>query len=223
MKINLSKGQMYPFVYGTGNIIKGECPHKCEYCYMTRWGKQSPLHIDAKEMKKPIDVRDKTIFIGSSTDMFADAVPSEWITDALNYLNANRPNTYLLQTKNPARFFEFVNRIDVDDILACTIETNEAGHNYDAPIVMNRFYHFAQLKHPRKMISIEPVIDFDAGLINMIKIINPEFVSIGADSGNNNLPEPSAEKLIKFIEHISKYTKVIQKKNLGRLLKTKGG
>ena len=42
---------MYNFITHTWNTIKGECPHGCSYCYMKRWGKQSSLHFDEKELK----------------------------------------------------------------------------------------------------------------------------------------------------------------------------
>ena len=37
MPLNKAKGNMYPFVDYTWNVIKGECPHGCAYCYMKRW------------------------------------------------------------------------------------------------------------------------------------------------------------------------------------------
>ena len=46
----------------------------------------------------------------------------------------------------------------------------------------------------------------------------PIQVNIGADSGGNNLPEPSKEKIIELIFELEKFTKVKQKKNLKRLL-----
>lgn len=49
-------------------------------------------------------------------------------------------------------------------------------------------------------------------------IENKEQVNIGADSGKNNLSEPSAEKVRALIDELSKFTKVVQKKNLRRLL-----
>ena len=51
MPLNKSTGNMYDFITHTWNTIKGECPHECSYCYMSRWGKQPPLHFDEKELK----------------------------------------------------------------------------------------------------------------------------------------------------------------------------
>jgi len=80
---------------------------------------------------------------------------------------------------------------------------------------------FMQLKKYgiRKMVSIEPVMDFDSrNLLCMLQDIKPEFVSIGADSRNNNLPESSSKKIKELIYHLKGFTKVIIKRNLNRLL-----
>ena len=66
------------------------------------------------------------------------------------------------------------------------------------------------------MVTLEPVLDFDInGLVNMINLMKPEWVNLGADSGGHKLPEPSKEKLLKLIDRIE----IRQKKNLKRLLK----
>jgi hypothetical protein len=70
-----------------------------------------------------------------------------------------------------------------------------------------------------KFITIEPVLDFDLDrFIGVIGNANPDKVFIGADSGNNNLPEPPKEKVLELITELVKFTKVVQKKNLGRLV-----
>ena len=55
----------------------------------------------------------------------------------------------------------------------------------------------------------------------MIKTCNPIQVNIGADSSHkrNKLPEPPKEKILELIEELEKFTSVVQKKNLRRLLK----
>jgi hypothetical protein len=44
--------------------------------------------------------------------------------------------------------------------------------------------------------------------------------NIGADSGNNHLPEPSAEKVLALIEELGRFTTIARKRNLGRILGT---
>ena len=55
-------------------------------------------------------------------------------------------------------------------------------------------------------------------LLFWIQTIDPEFVSVGADSGKNGLCEPSSEKLKELLECLEKLTEVRKKKNLERIL-----
>jgi hypothetical protein len=53
-------------------------------------------------------------------------------------------------------------------------------------------------------ISIEPVMDFDVKeFSDWIREIEPNFVSIGADSKGHHLPEPSKEKVEQLIQLIT--------------------
>ena len=63
-------------------------------------------------------------------------------------------------------------------------------------------------------------MDFDLDeMVEIIKMCEPAQVNIGADSGNNGLPEPSREKLIQLIDALREFTVIDQKRNLFRLLK----
>ena len=63
MRLNESKGNMYEWITHTGNTIKGKCPHGCNHCYMEKWGKQSELHLDEKELSTPTP-EGNFIFVG---------------------------------------------------------------------------------------------------------------------------------------------------------------
>jgi hypothetical protein len=52
----------------------------------------------------------------------------------------------------------------------------------------------------------------------MIRLINPAQVNIGADSGHNNLPEPPKEKVLELIAELQKFTRLVEKKNLKRII-----
>jgi hypothetical protein len=134
-------------------------------------------------------------------------------------------NRYLFQTKNPARFEEFVKLMDPAQYVLCTtIETNyyfkEMG---EAPDPEQRSNAMARLpKEYRKMITVEPIMRFDLkNLSCLILACNPAQVNIGADTGNNNLLEPEPKEIQALIKHLSRYTKVFPKENLKRLLKEK--
>ena len=69
------------------------------------------------------------------------------------------------------------------------------------------------------LVTIEPVLDFD--LEEMVKLVlqcNPVQVNIGADSGNNKLPEPNKKKVTALIHELNQFTQIDQKRNLGRIM-----
>lgn len=118
-----------------------------------------------------------------------------------------QPNkTFLLQSKNPKTF----NRVDIpaNVILGTTLETNR-DELYKgvskAPKPSQRQADLAKVNHDKKMITIEPVIDFDLDvMVRWVKEINPVVVWLGYDSGKNNLSEPSIEKFNRFHKALEK-------------------
>jgi len=215
MAMNPVKGNMYGFVTHTKNYIKGKCSHDCPYCYMKIW-KQKPLRLDEKEFKEDLG-KDNFIFVGSSTDMFANDVPEEWILEVLDHIGNYPSNKYLFQTKNPKRLNEF--QFPYHSIIAITLETNRDYALGNAPYRMNRVKDFAQF-NGKKMITIEPIMDFDIiPFVYWIQDLKPELVAIGADSKNHNLPEPSPDKINALIKELKKFTEVKLKDNLKRLIK----
>jgi len=142
---------MYPFVTHTTNAVRGRCPHRCAYCYMTghpSWtdpdGHDIPPALVRDQLKGcPVAMKpdaetgrpkDRFIFFGSSGDSFAEDIPAEWIRAFLDFcrthdgtcgcrLNDARVK-WLFQSKNPARFLAFTDEFPQDVMLATTIETN---------------------------------------------------------------------------------------------------
>ena len=219
MGLNKSKGNMYDFVTHTWNTIKGTCTHDCSYCYMKRWGKLNPVRFDEKELKTNLG-SGNFIFVGSSNDMFSNDIPREWIQKTIDHCNKFE-NHYLFQTKNPSRLLEF--ELPINSVVCTTIETNRIylGIMGNSPLPNDRSIGLSQNKRP-KYITIEPIMDFDMDeLVELISTCNPIQVNIGADTGNNKLPEPSREKVLSLINELGKFTKVKQKKNLKRILKIK--
>ena len=219
MGLNRSRGNMYEFIDSTWNTCKGECPHGCSYCYMHRWGKQNPVRFDEKELKTDLG-SGNFIFVGSSCDMFAEQIPPEWIIKTLNHCN-KFDNTYFFQTKNPKAFSDYAVHIaQLDKFALCiTLETNRF---YDfimgnCPTPSERAKWFNMIPIKERYVTIEPIIDFDLDeLIGLIRSCHPLQVNIGSDSGGNNLPEPSIDKINQLIEELEKFTKVHIKKNLKR-------
>ena len=211
---------MYPWVTHTWNVIKGKCPHDCSYCYMKRYP-QPELHFDEKELRTDLGYGN-TIFVGSSCDMWCLDSIFGWITTILAHCEGYN-NRYLFQSKNPERFHNNF-CFPMNTILGTTIETNRPYIVSRAPGTMQRMEAMWRLDLPRT-VTIEPIMDFDLDVIvDWIREIKPEFVSIGADSGNNHLPEPSGEKVDALIEALKEFTEAKIKDNLKRLTPTnKGG
>jgi DNA repair photolyase len=218
MALNESKGNMYSWVTHTWNTVKGQCPHGCIYCYMKRFGEQKPIRLDDKEFKTDLG-SNNFIFIGSSCDLFADDIPNGWIYDTIEYAREFN-NSYLYQSKNPERMFRYLGLMGKLARVCTTIETNRIYKEMMySPTPDARAYGIGSFKFNR-YVTIEPIMDFDLKeLVQLIKIANPVQVNIGADSGNNNLPEPSKEKLLSLIDELQKFTVIDQKRNLSRLLK----
>jgi len=223
---------MYPFIDDTFNIIKGKCMYGCTYCYLIAMAKrferpQKPPMLDEKEFKTNLG-RDLFIFLGSSIEMFAPNIPDYWILKTLEHCH-KYDNKYMFHTKNPARMLQFQHLMPLNSVLCVTIETNR--HYKDimrfAPspeerITPIRFDIEVNRRHNLHL-TIEPIMDFDKDVF--VRWINeiypgPAQINIGADSGNNNLPEPNKEKLQDFIADLKSLGfNVFEKQNLKRLLK----
>lgn len=215
MSLNISKGNMYEFITHTWNTVKGACPHDCSYCYMKRWGKLNPIRFDRKELRTDLG-QGNFIFVGSSCDMWANDIPSDWIVDTLLHCY-KFDNDYLFQTKNPANIHTFLPK---KSNVCVTLETNRYYPKImgDSPSPSNRVDSMELIRHPL-YITIEPIMDFDLSwFVKMIKLCDPIQVNIGADSGKNGLPEPPKEKVLELIEELKKFTIIHNKKNLKRIL-----
>ena len=216
--MNKSKGNMYVFVSHTWNTVKGECPHGCTYCYMTRFGKQNPVRFDESELRTNLG-SGNYIFVGSSCDMFADDIPGVWIEKTLEHCG-KFTNKYLFQTKNPKRLLDF----ELPESVVCT--TIESDVVYDQimansphPTERAKYMSILSGRGFETFVTIEPVMDFNLpDMINLIKECNPRQINVGSDSGGNGLPEPSKDKLLNLISELDKCTRIHKKSNLSRLL-----
>jgi len=208
---------MYDWVTHTWNPIRGECPHRCTYCYMK--GKPvGELRLDDEALNDNLG-SGRTIFVGSSVDMWHFDVPYAWIDKVLDRCWLSAENLFLFQTKNPARYQYMP--IPENATLGVTLETNRATDEFSrAPAPVERAAMMGGITFRKKMVSIEPVMDFDiAEILRWItEWIQPVFVSIGADTRGCKLPEPPPGKLRELIDELRKITEVRLKANLRRIL-----
>lgn len=214
-------GNMYEFVTHMYGPIRGKCKHDCSYCYMKKWGELPPLHVDERDMRTKLG-EGNFIFVCHTVDLFADDVPAEWIERVLERLRAYPKNRYLLQSKNPARFLEFIGKYPPDVLFGTTIETNRTIYvESKAPPYIERAKALGELHNKgfETMVTIEPIFDFDLEeLVELIIIAQPEWINIGADSKGHDLPEPPKEKVRDLVETLQEKTDVQLKRNLKRIM-----
>lgn len=223
----------HPELY-THNAIKGKCEHDCKYCYMIglreRYFHEETLRINPNDLKQGLGAN-RFVFIGSSTDVFAANVPAEWINDVLNQLNKYPLNQYLLQSKNPARFLEFLKHPLIVNhpnqvIFATTIESDiDYPDISKAPAIANRMEALSNLNALglQTMITVEPIMAFSdpVKFADLLASVNPIQVNIGANTAHwIKLPEPGKYDILALIAELKKRgINVEQKSNLDRLIK----
>ena len=234
MSLKKSAGNMYPWVTHTHSHLGGKCPHECSYCYVSamaakfdtmrqRYGGATRLIEGEFGVNYG---KGKTIFIEHMNDLFAASVPKEMINRVLAHCWQWPKNIYVFQTKNPARYLEFLHHLPLGSILGTTIETNrhipEVMGNAPPPVerfeAMRKLRKMMQTPSNKLFITVEPILVFDVEkLADWIAEIKPDFLNIGADSKNRGLPEPSKESILALVKTL--HIEVRQKHNLERLLK----
>jgi len=126
--------------------------------------------------------------------------PLEFVKETIESIkrrNEKNPEiTYYFQSKNPACFKSFMHLLPKNCMLLITLETNR-DEGYErisrAPKPSVRFRDFLELDYPRKVVTIEPIMDFDQEVfLSWIIQIKPEYVWIGYNSRPKSvrLPEP---------------------------------
>lgn len=209
MPLTPSRGEMYPFVDFTHNIIKGGCWNilhgfGCKYCFVgikeqIRKHYSGPLTLREEELKlqyKP----GKTYFIGSACDMWHPNVSDDDIGRILSNCDLwqrqcpaslEKPE-FLFQSKNPGRFQKFLGEIPLGSTLATTYETDDM-EMYNgmsrAPLPSERLASMVEVYKEAGslysfMLSIEPIMKPTSmeKFWDETIVIPWDLISIGADS-----------------------------------------
>lgn len=203
------------------NYIVG-CKFECVYCKksfqksLKRWAKNNcnqcynyepHFHKERLKQSLPRTTGDQFIWVNSNCDIvFAK---EEWMDEVLDVLESKYSDrTILFQSKDPRVFqkYEFLDNW----ILATTLETNRWYPNISkAPPPKKRAEYFREVFHPRKIVTIEPIMEFDfIPFFEMIQSINPERVYIGYDTKKCGLREPSIRNVKLLIQSLNRTTKV---------------
>ena len=210
-------GKMFPFINAKPwNPLGGECLHSCRYCWVENLKKLYPA-LKAKYSGTPriIEHELKRIsqykagdfaFVCDCTDLFGHWVPTEYIQRIFEAMK-NSPAKFLLLTKNPKRYRMLISigvTIPSNCVLGATIESDK-DHLLSGPPESQRLEAITELKqmgYPT-MISVEPVLDFTDDYPFKIIEAHPDFIAVGYDNYNHNLPEPRlslTEALARIVE-----------------------
>lgn len=213
-----SMGNMYDFISHTWNPIKGVCSHECSYCFMKKRGvRLSEPRIEIKEFS---DLGyGNFIFVGSSIDMWAEDILSDWILFVLDYCNKYK-NRYLFQSKNPQRILDFIDHPTIQKSVICTtIETNRYYPNImnNSPAIEDRVKVMEAIatKGIDTYVTAEPLMQFDLEpMVAFIRRCNPKQVNIGRNTFRKVvLPEPTPIEAQALKAELTKFTKVKVKEN----------
>lgn len=195
---------------------------------MKRWGKTFEPQLREHFFKDKMPNDGTWIFVGSTGDTFCKGVPCEWITKLLDFIQNDKSNNiFLLQTKNPDRFHEFIGQlVKIKDkiVLGTTIETNRETPWSDAPPTRDRAMNLSIFSdyHFTVFLSLEPLSDFDLDKMKFyIGTINPAppgAIEVGLENYTHFTIRPPDEKIRALIDwlHEQGYT-VILKENLDYL------
>ena len=228
--------RMFHKVTRTWNPITG-CLHLCRYCWArklveTRLKNTKKYSEGFKPMFHHQELRKRFkpgefVFVADMGDMFGWWVKDFWIEAVINHVKKFPKATFLFLTKNPARYFEFLDELSHMDnvVLGATVETDFdkiywAYGISSAPSPSRRLKAMKWIRmvngNVRLMVSVEPIIQVKDvyEFSKEIAEINPEFVYVGYDNYSNKLPEPSLEQTLKLIELLEAYGVTVYRKTL---------
>ncbi len=207
---NKSKKQWNPYA---------GCNHDCKYCKksfqanLKRWAKKNCTpcynfepHEHAERLNQflPKTKAGEFIFTCASGDIAFCSI--EFLNRILEVIRKYSDRTFLIQSKDPSTF----NRVTFPDnvILGVTLETNRDFYNTEvspgAPTPSQRYNDFLVIDHPRKMVTIEPVMKNDIDILTeWIISLNPEVVWLGLDSKKCGLPEPTPYEFYQLYDELT--------------------
>jgi protein gp37 len=196
----------------TYNPVGATCSHKCSYCWsqgergliktrkMRKYQRGTELHL--KMLSKRFKAGN-TIFLCDMIDLFDKEIPQSIIQKVLKIPYRNPDSFFLLLTKNPSRYFQFVSYFTNNIFLGATIESDiDYPDLSDAPVQSDRIYEMKRLASLNILqnplfISIEPILEFSNNfdLATEMATIKPSMgVAVGYDNHRCRLPEPNLTK-----------------------------
>lgn len=159
---------------------------------------------------------DKTIFACEDGDI--NFAKPQFMAKVFGVMRADTKNrNWLLQSKNPKCFEQYLDQLPKETYLVTTFETNRDTTKKisKAPLTSKRLADFRALQWDKKFVTVEPIMDFDLDIFaEQIASVKPACVFIGYNTKPDivKLPEPSKEKTMDLIQRLeSKGVKVLTK------------
>ena len=220
----MNKTDMYPDTK-TWNRSVG-CLFDCIYCKSSfqRQLKRVARHINCEACftYKPHNHPTRTtipsfpiVFVYGTGDIAFYELPQ--VRTTFEIIDRHKPRmmkTYYFQSKQPSCFNRYLDWFKTRDdvILLTTLETNrDKGYRNisKAPLPSIRFKQFYELDYPRKVVTIEPVLDFDIldfsdWIIQLHEQETLEYVWFGYDSKGCGLPDPTVELSQTFVNILTR-------------------
>jgi len=154
-----------------------------------------------------------TVFVFGTADIsFCDPRYVRRTFEVIRQYTPKKEKTYYFQSKNPRVLGQYIGEYPEGTILLTTLETNRDkgyGEISQAPPPSVRFRDFHALDYPRKVVTVEPVMDFDSEsfvdwIVQLKEQGSLDYVWFGFNSKPNqvHLPEPSEEKAQEFVDQL---------------------
>jgi hypothetical protein len=185
---------------------------KCEQCK-----NYSPHEHPERLTRIP---KDRAIFVCEDSDIsFANPRYMKSILQVMRTDNIE-DRIWFLQSKNPKCLEVYIEFLPENAYLLTTLETNrDEGYASisKAPPPSERYRDFLGLKWNRKMVTVEPIMDFDLDTFTgWLLNIKPKAVFIGYNSHPKNvpLPEPEKQKTWKLIHSLEERNIQVLKKEM---------
>ena len=171
--------------------------HKCLKCY------NYEPHYHSERLNKVPDSRIVAV-CGNSDISFCNPEYMHKIIDVMKH-DEKKGRLWFVQSKNPSCFMQYLRDFPENTVLLTTLETNrDEGYQKvsKAPPPSERYLMFRDLPYPRKVVTIEPIMEFDFDcFLDWMLNIKPEAVYVGYESSRYEMPfkEPHMEKVLDFI------------------------
>lgn len=198
------------------NPLDFQCRMGCSYCPEKGHSKTPELRDAWKAIPEYF-----AIWVCEDTDLFAPEVPDDIIKKVLKRASESRRSTCIFCTKNPVRYFDFIDDFPRDAMLAITVESDIDHHCSKAPPPLVRLELAGKLRqildsrrenafvYRQLCLSIQPMMPFTYRFAELIREVKPHQVSIGYELlGLEGFPTPEFSKVMELSNKLIGFSEV---------------